>query len=218
MKPKESHRPALTAFHRSLVALGVATAVWLLTKDELTWQTRLLLCTLAYALTVLGFIWFIIGWTEARQMARREDNSRPVIFVFTIGAALISLFGVVVLLGSLEGLTSAEATRHVVLSGVTVASAWMLIHSLFTLHYAHLYFYDANDARQVGGLDFPGTELPGYLDFAYFSFVVGMTCQVSDVAVTSSRVRRLTLLHGVLSFAFNTVIIAFSINALSSLI
>lgn len=210
--------PKLTAFHRSLMALSVGLVVWLLMGNRFIWQTRLLLSLLAYAFMVLGFIWSIIGWADARQVAQREDQSRLLIFTLTIGGALASLFAVVGLLGSLQGVPAAEVTRHVVLSGLTVVSAWLLIHSVFTLHYAHLYFYDANDTRQEGGLDFPGDEPPDYLDFAYFSFVVGMTCQVSDVAVTQRRLRRMTLLHGVLSFAFNTLIIAFSINTLSSLL
>lgn len=218
MKKKQPWMPKLTAFHRSLIALSVGLVVWLLMGNRFIWQTRLLLSLLVYAFIVLGFIWSIIGWADARQVAQREDQSRLVIFTLTIGGALASLFAVVGLLGSLQGVPAAEVTRHVVLSGLTVVSAWLLIHSVFTLHYAHLYFYDANDTRQEGGLDFPGDESPDYLDFAYFSFVVGMTCQVSDVAVTQRRLRRMTLLHGVLSFAFNTLIIAFSINTLSSLL
>ncbi|GAB2562274.1 DUF1345 domain-containing protein [Spirosoma aerophilum] len=216
MKKRNTYQPRLSALSRSVIALGVGTLVWLVAGGWFSWQTRVLLACLGYALTVLGIVWFIIGWTDARQMAQREDNSRPVIFLFTIGAALTSLFAVVTLLGSLKGLSPSETTRHIVLSGLTVVCAWTLIHSMFTLHYAHLYYYDAADNRSVGGLDFPGKELPNYIDFAYFSFVVGMTCQVSDVAVSSSRLRRLTLLHGVISFAFNTIILAFSINTISS--
>ncbi|WP_138994285.1 DUF1345 domain-containing protein [Larkinella sp. C7] len=218
MKKKPNRRPALTAFYRLLIALVIGILIWILTGEWFIWQTRFLLSCLGYALTVLGFVWYIIGWADARQMAQREDNSRVAIFLFTIGAALISLFAVVVLLGSLNQVAPSEASRHVVLSGFTVVSAWTLIHSIFTMHYAHLYYYDAKDTRQVGGLDFPGKVPPDYLDFAYFSFVVGMTCQVSDVTVTSQRIRRLTLLHGVLSFLFNTLIIALSINTVSSLL
>ncbi|MEZ0612356.1 DUF1345 domain-containing protein [Fibrella sp. WM1] len=217
MSGKQIWLPKLTAFQRSLIALSVGLLVWLLTADRFVLQTRLLLSLLAYGLFMLILIWAIIGWADARQVARREDASRPVIFLLTVGGALASLFAVVGMLGSLRGLSTAETTRHVLLSGLTVGSAWTLIHSVFTLHYAHLYYYDAQDTRQEGGLEFPGTKSPDYLDFAYFSFVVGMTCQVSDVAVSQQRLRRLTLLHGVLSFAFNTLIIAFSINTVSSL-
>jgi uncharacterized membrane protein len=95
-------------------------------------------------------------------------------------------------------------------------------HTLYSLHYGHVYYGDIDPRAATylaeKGLEFPGNEDPDYLDFAYFSFVIGMTCQVSDVQVTSKRMRRLTLLHGVISFAFNTVILALLINTVSALL
>ena len=217
MNKKQLNQSKLTALSRSLIALTVGGVVWWLLAGRLGWQTRLLLGWLAYALTVLVLIWLIIIRADARQTAQREDESRPAIFLFTVGGALVSLLAVVILLGSVKGLSAPEATRHVVLSGLTVISSWLLTHSIFTLHYAHLY-YDPDETDRVGGLDFPGDEPPDYLDFAYYSFVVGMTFQVSDVAVTAKPIRRLTLLHGALSFAFNTLIIALTINTVSGLL
>lgn len=216
MKRKKPYRLKLTAMSRSLIALAVGSCVWLLSAQWVSWQTRLLLGWLAYAGTVLGLIWLIIGWADARQTAQREDESRPTIFLFTVGAALLSLLVVVVLLGSLEGLSASETSHHIILSGLTVISSWLLMHSVFTLHYARLY-YDPDETPRIGGLDFPGGESPDYLDFAYYAFVVGMTFQVSDVAITAKSIRRLTLLHGALSFGFNTLIIALTINTISSL-
>jgi hypothetical protein len=98
--------------------------------------------------------------------------------------------------------------------------SWLLIHRVFTLRYAHV-FYRSKQELDVdgsgGGLIFPGKGNPNYRDFAYFSFIIGMTCQVSDVSVTSHSMRLLALLHGLLSFAFNTVILALSINIISGL-
>jgi uncharacterized membrane protein len=209
--------PKLTTFSRSLIALAVGGSVWLLTAGRLGWQTRLLLGWLTYALTLLVLIWLIIGWRDVRQTAQREEESRPAIFLFTVGGALVSLLAVVVLLKSVRGLSDLEATWHVTLSGLTVICSWILMHSIFTLHYAHMY-YDPDETERVGGLDFPGNEPPDYLDFAYYAFVVGMTFQVSDVAITTRPIRRLTLLHGVLSFAFNSLIIALTINTVSGLL
>lgn len=217
MNKREPYQTRLTALSRSLIALAMGGLVWGLMAGRSGWQTRLLLGWLAYALTVLVLIWLVIGWADARQTAQREDESRPAIFLFTVGGALVSLLAVVILLGSIKELTASEATRHVLLSGLTVISSWLLTHSIFTLHYAHLY-YDPDETERVGGLDFPGDEPPDYLDFAYYSFVVGMTFQVSDVAVTAKPLRRLTLLHGLLSFAFNTLIIALTINTVSGLL
>lgn len=103
---------------------------------------------------------------------------------------------------------------------MTVVFSWLLMHSVFALRYAHNYYGDSlqDHSRHAGGLEFPGQHPPDYRDFVYFSFVIGMTCQVSDVQVASRMMRRAVLLHGILSFAFNTVILALTINTVSSLL
>lgn len=92
---------------------------------------------------------------------------------------------------------------------------------MFALYYAHLYYRDDRESGTEGnvkGLDFPEEKQPDYWDFLYFSLVIGMTCQVSDVQVTSRSMRRLALMHGVLTFFFNTVILALSINIVAGLL
>ena len=108
---------------------------------------------------------------------------------------------------------------YLLLAGLAVGASWMVTHTTFALHYAHHFYGDGpapGAADDRGGLAFPGGELPDFLDFLYFAFVVGMTCQVSDVQVTTRPMRRLTLLHGVLSFFFNTIILALAVNLLAS--
>ncbi len=98
---------------------------------------------------------------------------------------------------------------------MTVIFSWALVHTVYGLRYAHAFYGDSDEPgvnRHAGGLIFPGDRPPDYFDFAYFSFVVGMTCQVSDVQITSRRMRRITLFHSVLSFGFNTIILALLIN------
>ena len=109
---------------------------------------------------------------------------------------------------------------HLFMAVLAVIESWLLIHTVFTLRYAHVFYRLEQEADVEGsgrGLIFPGGDNPDYEDFAYFSFVIGMTCQVSDVNITSRFMRRLALLHGLLSFAFNTVILALSINIISGL-
>jgi Predicted membrane protein len=92
---------------------------------------------------------------------------------------------------------------------------------VYSLRYAHTYYGDSDQAglqQHAGGLIFPGDRPPNYFDFAYFSFVIGMTCQVSDVQITSRRMRRITLFHSILSFGFNTLILALLINTVSGLL
>jgi uncharacterized membrane protein len=99
-----------------------------------------------------------------------------------------------------------------VLAGITILLSWLLAHTVFALHYAHEYFRDLAENRPPG-LNFPSEhDDPDYWDFLYFSFVVGMTAQVSDVQVLTQPWRRLVLAHGILSFLFNTVVLALSIN------
>ncbi len=104
---------------------------------------------------------------------------------------------------------------------IFVVMAACAAYTVFSLRYAHIFYGDSDEDagdQQAYGLDFPGEKIPDYSDFAYFSFVIGMTCQVSDVQVTSGRMRRLTMLHGILSFGFNTVILAMLINTVSGLL
>jgi uncharacterized membrane protein len=142
-----------------------------------------------------------------RRRAAKLDSRTSVIMVIVILAACVSLFGLAV---SLHGNTGALPDRPIlrlVLAGATVLGSWSLIHTVFALHYAHLFY-----GSQQAGLIFPGGGEPNYWDFVYYSFVIGMTCQVSDVQVASPGLRRLTLVHGVLSFFFNTIILALAVS------
>src|SRR5262249_22752744 len=102
---------------------------------------------------------------------------------------------------------------------VALVSAWVLIHTVFTFRYAHRYYAGPHgERRNAAPLDFPGQGEPDYLDFAYFSFVVGMTSQVSDVAIASRSIRQLALTHGILAFLFNIAVLALSVNIFASAI
>ena len=106
-----------------------------------------------------------------------------------------------------------------VISLSPVLLSWFLLHTIFTIRYAHLYHdHDKlNTGSKVGGIDFPTKEAPDYIDFAYFSFVIGMTFQVSDISVSSRTIRRFVLMHSLVSFVFNTIIVALTINTLAGL-
>jgi uncharacterized membrane protein len=136
-------------------------------------------------------------------------------------AAVTSLFAVAFLVGGAKGLGKRALTEHLLLAGATIVSSWFLVHTVFTMHYAHAYYRDEDEDPNTsgsGGLEFPNEKEPDFLDFAYFSFVIGMTCQVSDVQISSSGMRRLALVHGLLSFLFNTVILALTVNLASGIL
>jgi uncharacterized membrane protein len=164
---------------------------------------------------------FLSPATELRRRAQAQDLSRTLIFIFAVSAACASLISVGFVLHTNKINPQPHASLHLALALLAVALAWSLTHTVFGLRYAHTFYGDSDDPRakeHVRGLDFPGETNPTYIDFAYFSFVIGMTFQVSDVQITSRDIRQLALLHSMLSFAFNTVILALAINTASSLL
>lgn len=210
---------------RIIIALVVASIVWFTVKVHHTFPIAFMSAWIAFAGTTLFIIWatiLILHPKEIASVAIEEDNTRFLIFVFIVGAAFISLFAIVLLLQSAP--SAAGLNHHILLSAVSVFCSWTLIHTVFTLHYAHMYYtYPSRKHLETGeaahgGLDFPGTERPDFLDFAYFSFVLGMTFQVADVSITSRKIRRLALLHGFIAFVYNTIIVALSINIVSGMI
>ena len=202
---------------RSMVALALAAAVFFALTKFAILPTRIIAAWDTFAVALLGLIWAAISIAEIehiRWRARQQDLSWSLIFLFTIAAACSSMFAVIFLLTAAK--TTSHLGLHAVLSIVAVLASWTLVHTMFTLRYAHAYYGEGESPETaVKGLEFPGDDAPDYLDFAYFSFVVGMTFQVSDVQITSKSLRTLVLVHGILSFAFNTVILALTINTIS---
>jgi uncharacterized membrane protein len=155
---------------------------------------------------------------RVRARVRQLDPRRWVILAIIVAAASVSLLALGLTLQKETGETAAALALRLVVTGLTVVASWTLTHTVFALHYAHHYYGDVEGPSTAdrGGVAFPGTDLPDYWDFLYFAFVIGMTCQVSDVQVTSRAMRRLTLMHGVLSFFFNTIVLALAVNLLAS--
>jgi uncharacterized membrane protein len=147
-----------------------------------------------------------------RHRAALQDDGRIAILVLTAGAALASIGAIIAELGAQGG---SRTPTQLIIGTVTIILSWFFIHSMFALHYAHE-FYDEDDSE--GGLTFPGKEEPDYWDFLYFSLVIGMTSQVSDVAVTSKSIRITVAAHGVVSFFFNVALLALTVNIAASAI
>jgi uncharacterized membrane protein len=154
-----------------------------------------------------------------RRIALQQDEGRVVILGLLTASACISLLAIGFMLHD-KGITGSVLALHLALAALTIIGSWLLVHTIFALHYARAYYqnHQTLQDRKAEGLDFPSDLEPDYWDFLYFSFVIGMTSQVSDVEITSRPMRRLALGHGVLSFFFNTTILAMSINIIAGLI
>ncbi len=197
----------------------VASVLTAVLASALSWQTRAVAAWDGFAVVALVLTWITILTlrpTEIRSLAEREDPSRLASLVLVVIGAVAALLAVLVLLQESMQMTGADRTGAIVLALSAVVMAWMLIHTVFTLRYAHQYYDSPAGTRP---LDFPGMDdSPDYLDFAYFAFVIGMTAQTADVGVRGQAIRRTVLLHGLVAFGFNTAVVALSIGILTTLL
>ena len=170
------------------------------------------------ALTLVALAWLIIGRAdpaETRRRAAAEDPGRSAVWGVVLASSAFSLFAATVALRQPKSLAPQQSGLLAALCLLAVASAWGLTHTAYTLRYAHLYYRERGGE---GGLTFAGEEAPSDLDFAYFAFTVGMCFQVSDVTVATRDFRRAVLGHGLLSFLFNTAILAVALNLVFGLL
>jgi uncharacterized membrane protein len=153
---------------------------------------------------------------QLRAHYEEEDPTAPVIVVFVIVAALLSVAAIIALLSTLKHVAPAERVAHLVLATMTIANSWLLVHTMFTLHYADIYYSVAEGAPAP--LSFPDTREPLFWDFVYFSFTIGVACQTADVATTQTAVRRTVTVHSIIAFVFNLFILGFAINVSAGLL
>ncbi len=148
--------------------------------------------------------------------AIKQDEGAEVILCLTLIAATASIAAILLELAQIKHYSVPQQPWHLGLAALTIICSWCLVHTSFALHYAHEY-YDPKANLECPCLDFPGCTHPVYFDFLYFSFVIGMTSQTADISIKSKKMRKLGFLHGIISFFFNTILIAITINIASSL-
>lgn len=186
------------------------------------WEFRGLLGWCVALTVYLSLAWWLCVGFDAKRTrgrAQAQDQARGVLLLIMLIVTAACVAAIASLLQKSKSLSGAEQFMHVGLAVIALALSWFFIQTIFTFHYAHLYYHEERRNEPDGpGLQFPGGLDPDYFDFLYYSHVVGMTSQVSDVQVTSREMRRLTLVHGVLSFGFNMLIVALSINVVAGLL
>ncbi len=204
---------------RLFIALALGATVFFAGAGSGHMPTRFLIgwdagTVLYLALAIGAFASFDLK--RVRDRCAEEDEGAAIMLLAVVSASIASLAAIVAFLGGAKNAGNSSAVALLFASG-TIVLSWMLIHTMFAFHYAHEFYGEGSD-RQKGGLEFPGEPKPDYWDFAYFAFVIGMTFQVSDVQVTSRRLRRIVAAHGVISFLFSVAIVALAVNIGSSLI
>jgi uncharacterized membrane protein len=153
---------------------------------------------------------------EIRAHAALEDEGRLTILTLVITAAVAAIVAVGLELSLARQVRGLERSVRIALAFGTLAASWFMTHLIFALHYAHGY-YDQEGGGDAGGLRFPGGEEPDYWDFLHFAVIIGVAAQTADIAISAPRLRRLNTVHALFSFAFNTVVVALTINLLAGL-
>jgi len=202
-------------------AIGVALLVFFFAPAWLHGTVRTVAAYDCAALVLLLCNWTMALKDDAEHTGARaaqDDPGRNVMLAVVLISIVVGFASAVVILGKGPNVPTADRQLALGLGLAAVVLGWLLIHTMFVFRYAHLFYYDDNDDGVAArGLTFPGTTDPDDYDFAYFSFIIGMTFQVSDVEVTDPNVRRVVLVHGLISFGYNTAIVALVVNLASGL-
>ena len=200
---------------RTFVSMAIGTVAFFLLPDSLRLVTRLLVAWDIFAAFYLALAYammFRCDHSHIRRNAILQDDGRFLILLVTALGAFASIAAIVFELGA-----SKRGASELTLAVATIVLSWAAVHTTFALHYAHDYYRGA----KPGGLQFPSgdkTDPADYWDFVYFSFVIGMTAQVSDVGITDKTIRRTATAHGIVSFVFNTALVALMVNIAASAI
>ena len=205
-------RLALAALGGGLIYVAMPAFLPRAMRGAIGWDGG---AVLFLALTVLA-----VGRATPEKLSSRagqQDSKMWIILALIATAAAASLASLAFVMQKSESVTPTSLLARIVVTGVTIFVSWIFVHATFAIRYAHYSYGDPGaKGRHRGGLVFPGTEHPDLWDFVYYSFVVGMTCQVSDVQVTSGAMRKLTLAHGVFAFFFNAGVLALAVNILAT--
>jgi uncharacterized membrane protein len=200
---------------RTFISIAIGIVAFFLLPETLRLVTRLLIAWDIFIAAYLTLVYTMVlrcGLAHIKRNAVQQDDGRFLILLVTALGAFASIAAIVFELGATK-----HSASELTLATVTIALSWVTVHTTFALHYAHEFYRGA----KPGGLQFPSGDEhtdADYWDFVYFSFVIGMTAQVSDVGITDKTIRRTATAHGIVSFVFNTALIALMVNIAASAI
>ena len=199
-------------------ALAFGVLIFFLSPGNWSAISRVLVAWNGAATFLVPFTFFRMRRLTAEQLRdhyEEDDPTSPVILLIVIAAAVLSVLAIVALLSTVKQLDPAVRTGHIALATLTIVASWMLVPTIFTLHYADAFYSAAPDEPP---LLFPGTSRPVFWDFVYFSFTIAVACQTADVATSQVEIRKMVMAHSVISFFFNVSILGFAINVSAGLL
>ncbi len=219
LRPETRIARILVARRRLIFSIASGLVLLAVLPPSFRVATRFLLAwDLTSAIYVGAALWMINRSSVETCHARAAlyDESDWVIVTLVVASSAASFVAIFAELAAIKS-GHAPMVISLVVTGATVVLSWAFTHVIFTMHYANLYYHRHKPGAQ-SGLEFPGDRPPDYRDFLYYSFVIGCACQTADVNTVSPAMRRVTLIHGVIAFAFNTAILALMINVGASLL
>jgi uncharacterized membrane protein len=203
---------------RVWISTGAGAAIFFILPPHWSMISRILICWNGGVILFLSLIYSWMTRLSAERICSKyieEDESAPFILAVVVVAALLSVAAIVEPLATLKQALGLERIAHIVLAACTLINSWLLVPTMFTTHYADMFYSVGEDDRP---LTFPNTPMPVFWDFAYFSFTIAAACQTSDVCTNDRAIRKIVIAHTLVSFFFNASILGFAINVTAGLI
>ena len=214
------HWLLIKAKPRLLYAIIVGVATYFL-LDGYYLSTRFLMSWSAASATYLILVFVMMQYFNRKKISHlsaRQDDGQLLIYIISLLASAVSLLAIFIHVGSVDQIPLKERILGVLMTGVTFAISWMVLHTAYALHYAHAYYAHLKEGSEYPPLVFLGTRYPAYSDFFHFSVVIGMTCQTADIIIVEPAIRNLVTAHSLLSFVFNATLLGLTMSLVGGLL
>jgi uncharacterized membrane protein len=201
------------------VAVVVGLAIVVVAPSRWSWIVRILTGWNGAMLIIVPFTYVWMKALDAKQLRARyeeEDPTAPVILLVVVVGAILSVLAIIALLSTLKQAPPPQRVAHLVLATSTIVNSWLLVHTMFTIHYADMYYSVAQG--DPAPLAFPETPEPLFWDFVYFAFTIGVACQTADVETRQTAIRKTVAVHSVIAFVFNLAVLGFALNVSAGLL
>jgi uncharacterized membrane protein len=219
-KPTKFHWLLLKAKPRLLYAIFGGFVTFFLLEGH-HFSTRFLMAWSAASLIYLILVFIMMQYFNRKKISHlsvQQDDGQLLIYIISLLASTVSLAAIFIHIGSVDEIPLKERVLGILMTGVTFATSWMVLHTAYALHYAHEYYAHLKQDSVNTPLIFLGTRYPAYSDFFHFSVVIGMTCQTADIIIVEPKIRNLVTIHSLLSFVFNATLLGLTMSLVGGLL
>lgn len=205
---------------RLLYAIIVGAVTFLLLEGHY-FSTRFLIAWSAASATYLILVFFMMSYFNRKKLSHlsaHEDDGQVLIYIISIFASVVSLAAIFIHVGATDEIPLKERVLGILMTGITFSLSWLVLHTAYALHYAHVYYANLKEGSAFTPLIFVGNKYPAYSDFFHFSVVIGMTFQTADIIIVEPKIRNLVTVHSLLSFVFNVTLLGLTMGLVGGLL